>query len=199
MSDPWDIPPIPTKGDDDDSSTYAGIGMVISEWERIEVELSDIYGMFVGVFGGDTRRTMREYGEPRIFEERIKGLLAKAERYFQRYPHQEKEGAFCKIVCIARKFAARRGDLAHCVVTRSNWWPPPDIYSPSPVAYCAVPPHYAGKKFDPNNMPTYVYTSKEMIELAGGLYQFCEEIAGFKWQLIYDERARRGEPRLPGT
>jgi hypothetical protein len=34
MSSPWNIPPLPQEGDEDEDATYAGVGRVISRWEQ---------------------------------------------------------------------------------------------------------------------------------------------------------------------
>jgi hypothetical protein len=74
MSNSWDIPNRPTKGDDEVDATYAGVGRVISQWEMIEVELSQIYAWLVK--RPEEIEAVRLYSEgKRIFEERIKGLF----------------------------------------------------------------------------------------------------------------------------
>ena len=72
MSNPWDVPPIPVFGDEDKDETFIGVGMVMSRWESIEMILSVIYSVFA-LRPGDVE-TIKEYGEPRMFQERLYGL-----------------------------------------------------------------------------------------------------------------------------
>jgi hypothetical protein len=127
MLDSWDIPPCPTKGDDEVDATYAGVGRVISQWEMIEVELSQIYAWLVK--RPEEIDAVRLYGEgKRIFEERIKGLLLVADHcYFQWNPHQETEGELRALVRLASNFAARRNDVAHCIVRPFQWIVSPGV------------------------------------------------------------------------
>jgi integrase len=61
MMNLWDIPPPPTKGDDDQEITYAGVGRVLSQWEMIEVRLGYIYAWLMK--RPDEIETVRAYGE----------------------------------------------------------------------------------------------------------------------------------------
>ena len=86
MSNPWDAPPSPKRGDFDDSLTYAGIGRVISHWEMLEYRLAVLYSTFSGK--PDNFRLIREYGEPNIFRLRFEALARRAEDYFQAHSNQ---------------------------------------------------------------------------------------------------------------
>jgi hypothetical protein len=198
MANPWDIPPYPTEGDETEDITYAGVGRVLSHWEMIEVELSHIYSLFLDRF--EEIEALREYGVPRIFEERIKGLIAASEHYFRAYPSQDLESEFSGIVTKVRNFLARRNDIAHSIVRPLEWiiWrgnSPPSVE----MRFCSVPPHYTGKKFTPQDLPIYVYTSVEMRTLSTALFYVCQEVVEFKWKLILDERVRRQEPSWQGS
>src|SRR5260370_25399637 len=116
MRHPWDVPPLPTKGDDDIEDTYAGVGRVLSQWETAELELSRIYGLLLN--RPDDIEAIRLYGDPKIFEERAKGLAAAAEQYFRWNPHQEAEAELSELMLLARQFSARRNELAHSIVMR---------------------------------------------------------------------------------
>jgi hypothetical protein len=47
-TNPWDIPPVPAKGDDDINITYASIGRALSKWEEFEEQLSYAFAIFCG-------------------------------------------------------------------------------------------------------------------------------------------------------
>jgi hypothetical protein len=48
MTNPWDRPPFPGKGDDNQDILYAAVGRVISQWEKVELGLSHLYAIFIG-------------------------------------------------------------------------------------------------------------------------------------------------------
>ena len=54
MSNPWDVPPIPNRGDFDEDTTFAGVGRVMSGWELIEVDSVVFTACLLGV---PTKRT----------------------------------------------------------------------------------------------------------------------------------------------
>lgn len=183
MPDPWDIPPFPTRGDDDQDSTFAGIGRVLSQWEMIEVELSHIYAWLMN--RPEEIEVLRQYGEKRIFAERIKEFRQIADVYFRGNPHQETEGELSTLTDTICKFAERRNEVAHCIVRPFQW-----IASPGDeglLQFCAVPPHYTARKFDFENIPMFAYTSLELTALSRALFDVAQEAAKFKWKLMLGE------------
>ena len=48
MANPWDTPPLPTYGDDNEDETFTAVGRVMTQWESIEFELARLYSTFVG-------------------------------------------------------------------------------------------------------------------------------------------------------
>jgi hypothetical protein len=194
MSNPWDIPPFPVRGDADQNDTYAGVGRVLSQWEAIEVELSHVYSLLV--YRHEDLEALREYGRPTIFRDRLDSLQRAAERYFQSNPHQETESEFSDIAKIARNFSARKNDVAHSIVRPYRWTFPPSAETVDPfepMQFCATPPHYSGKKFMPENLPIYVYTSVEMNALSVALFEFSHQIIELKWKLMMGEDGKRPE------
>jgi hypothetical protein len=167
MANSWDTPPPPAKGDDDQDITYASVGRVLSQWEMIEVKLSRIYAWLV--HRPEDIEAIHQYAEgKRIFEERIKGLWVVADAYFRWNPHQETEGELCALSKLIRNFAPRRNDVAHSIVQPFQWIVSPGL--DEPLQFCAAPPHYAGKKFDPQNKPEFIYTSVELPALSNALF-----------------------------
>ena len=149
MPNPWDIPPFPMRGDDDQDTTFAGVGRVLTQWEMIEVELAQIYGWLV------MRRDQIEISAPiwraADFWRTDKGPPGGRGCLFSAKPHQEAEGEFCTLIAKVCSFSARRNDVAHSIVRPIQWIIAPKLEGP--LQFCAVPPHYTGKKFDPENMP----------------------------------------------
>jgi hypothetical protein len=179
---PWDAPPLPKRGDEDQVVTHAGVGRVLSQWEMIEVRLGHIYAWLMN--RPDEIEAVREYGEgKRIFEERIKGLCQIANVYFRWNPHQDTEGELHALICITRRYSRRRNDIAHCVVRPFEWAASPN----GRVQFGAFPPLYGGKKFDPQNMPAFIYTSVEMNVLSNALFGVAQNAGKFQWKLMLGE------------
>src|SRR5262245_4153884 len=172
---------LPDEGDDDIESTFAGVGRVLSQWETIELELSYLYGHLLNQ--PDDMDIIRQYGDPITFNGRIDGLCRVAKDYFKQNPHQDTEAEFCDLVSRARGFSARRNDVAHSIVRPIQWITPQGI-GDAPLQFCAVPPHYIGKKFDAHDMPAFVYTSVELNALNNALFkEIFEPAQKLKWRL----------------
>jgi hypothetical protein len=155
---------MPAQGDEDDDATYAGIGRVISRWEEVEALLAHLYSCFL--LDPDLASLVREYGNPRIFSDRMIQLQNGAERYFVRHPNQQMEASFQMLSRRIVGFSARRNDIAHCVVRPMFWLSAFGIERSPAMSYCALPPHYTGRRFDDEtNKPSYVYTSVELLQL----------------------------------
>jgi hypothetical protein len=183
MHNPWNIPPFPVQGDDDQDTTFAGVGRLLTQWEMVEVELAQIYGLLVN--RPDEIEALHQYGVPQIFRERIKGLRAVADVYFRWNPHQDTEAEFYSLTTKVHNFSERRNDVAHSIVRPFQWIIPPNLEGP--LQFCAVPPQYTGKKFDPQNMPLFIYTSVELVALSNALFYVAQDAAKFKLKLILGE------------
>src|SRR3954447_18571165 len=86
-------PPIPTKGDENNDSTYSAVGRVLTQWERVEVELAHLYACFKGQ-PTNSLNQIREYGSGTIFRERAQKLADAAHSYFRAKCCQHHEGDF---------------------------------------------------------------------------------------------------------
>jgi hypothetical protein len=180
MSNPWDIPPLPLQGDEDDDATYAGFGRVITQWERVEVTLSHLYSCFLG--DPHNARLTREYGRGTIFRERLFQLRRAAADYFVKNCDQATEGQFEEVCHRAEGYSGRRNDVAHGVVELMH-----QIVglrhlrdrAPS-NRYCLVPAAYMGERwFDEANVPDYVYTSVELLRLEEQLFHLGNDVHVF--------------------
>ena len=182
----WDAPPLPERGDHSEDTTYAGVGRVLSEWEACEAELSHIYAMFVCKFFQP--EAYREYGAGRIFIDRLRIIRSAAEAYFVRHPNQEREGKFDQLAQLAEMCSARRNEVAHSIVREMGFVRSRRFGDPFGQQFCLVPSHYNYKRFGPDNMPTYAYTSAELAYLKGGLSQLRMHLALFVHYLRQDLR-----------
>jgi hypothetical protein len=185
--DTWDAPPIPSHGDLDENNTYAGVGRVLSGWEAMEAELSHIYSALIGKFR--QADAYREYGTGRIFTDRMKTLRTAAERYFVRHPNQSLESQFDCLAKIAVKFADRRNEVAHSIV-RDLLWP---FRAGDAIGsqFFLVPSHYNYKRFGPDYMPTYAYTSIELAYLTRGLWLLQSHLAIYRDAILVDARSHQ--------
>lgn len=157
MSNPWDRPPLATRGDDHESKTFEAVGHVMTGWEQVEMELACLYAAFLGV-QPLAAIAMPEYVKARVFWQRRDVVLEAAACYFQRYCSQELEGKRDGVMAAVNGFADRRNDVAHGIVT-ANFDQTNSLLGPA---------SYRHKEFDPlNRTPDFLYSSVE-------LEQFCE-------------------------
>lgn len=179
MTDPWDVPPLPDRGNEDADSIYMMVGKCLSQWEEVELELSRLYALYLG--RGVSLSAMLEYGEPRIFDQRLQNLKRAAENFFTRSPNQAIEGEFDRLAERSRRFADRRNDIAHSIVRPLQWFRPrPPILDPlvgEPSEYALVPPYYTSRKFDPNNLPKYAYIAEMLTEFFLHFHELSAELA----------------------
>jgi hypothetical protein len=185
MSNPWDVPPIPNRGDEDEDATYAGVGRVMSRWEAVEVELAHLYTIFVN--RPHEADAIKAYGMGRIFAERLALLREAAERYFVSSPDQAIEGAARELLDRVRRYSDRRNEVAHGIVRQMRWVRGVrDNLAQDAVGrfqHCLVPPHYTFRKFDQHNRPTYAYASAELLTLDEKLFWLAHEVQDLRLRL----------------
>jgi hypothetical protein len=115
-TNPWDIPPVPAKGDDDINITYASIGRALSKWEEFEEQLSYAFAIFCGGADESTEPAQRAYGSVIAFRGRSDIIRSAAEAYFHLNPNEELLKEFNAIMVRAERLAARRNEIAHGIV-----------------------------------------------------------------------------------
>ncbi|ESX88276.1 hypothetical protein [Mesorhizobium sp. LNJC403B00] len=181
MSNPWDRPPGPQTGDPDIETTYAAVGLVMSRWEEVELELCYLYAAFKGQ--GDDISVLREYGSGAIFNARKAILQSKAETYFRASPSQTNEGNFCRLITACEGFSARRNDIAHGVV-RLTVFGGKD--QPSLTQYALGPSFYDPRRFAPGEprMTEYFYSSVELKRLAEQFAALEDRVSTFRVALF---------------
>jgi hypothetical protein len=186
MTNPWDRPPFPSKGDDNQDILYAAVGRVISQWENVELGLSHLYAIFIGQ--PFSVGIYAQYYEPsKTFMTRLAAVERQSERFFQKAPNQEIEGDFCDLVKRVSGFSERRHEVAHGFVRPIQWYRValPSLSAPDgPFQYCVVPPHYQANWFGKSNMPHYVYTSTELAQLELLMFRFGQDITSFRYRLL---------------
>ena len=172
MPAPWDVAPIPEQGDRDATDIYAAKGRAVSMWEVMEVSLSRLYAIFTGQ-PRFSRAAYQQYGEPLSFKARLDGLQRVAGSYFVGKPNQEGEAEFEDLVERARQFAMRRNEITHSWVQPVAFDRQHETLSDGSHRWTTtywfflVPPLYTSRKFDPNERPEFMYTSREIDMYAG--------------------------------
>lgn len=177
MAKPWDTPPLPRNGDDDQQKTFAYAGFVMSRWASLEFELSRLHSLFMGAL--DETDAMRAY-EAATFPNRVANLRAVADSHFRIRPCQKREGEFHGLMQEALGYAARRNDIAHGLVMRIDEITvfrqhlKPNLLKRE--HYALIAPLYASKAHRPDGLPAYAYTSVSMERLARRMMQLQERI-----------------------
>jgi hypothetical protein len=139
---------------------YAAVGRALSQWERLEAQLSLLFSAFVS--GHNSEAARRAYVAVRTFEGRADMLRAVSDAWFDSHPAVELQGDFKKVLSGISSFSPRRNDIAHGVV--DFWAPNGAAEEPEAAAFgWALYPTYASfKDRDVKNAPKYCYTSPEI-------------------------------------
>ena len=186
MPNPWDVPPLPTRGDDEAEWTFAGIGRVTSQWEVIEFEFSRLYSIFVG----KPDEEMRGYGQGRIFRDRSEILTKAAEEYFTGQPNQELEGQLHSLMSRAQGFSDRRNEVAHGIVFQLQrltfFRQSVDADVRGKFQYGLVPPYHTLRKHGPDGLPLYAYASTHLLEFEEAMAWLEIDLANYRRQIVPD-------------
>lgn len=191
MSNPWDVPPWPTRGDEDAERTHAGIGGVVSVWSIIENELARLYTVYVDRY--DDLSAQLEFGDEPYFRKRYLKLEDAAARYFMRKPHQAAEGYLSRISDLLSGFSARRNEIAHGIVSRVEQMGyfrdhlDPEVRGrPN---YMVLPPFHVRKNHSPEHGgPTYAYNYQNMFEIRQDLFTIAVHIHDYLNTLLPPEQ-----------
>jgi hypothetical protein len=155
MSD-WDVLPTPKKGDKTQGELYAAIGDALTQWEKLEEQLAEIFTILVGAPELVPGRgpAISAYGSMNNFVARATLLKAAAEAFFAQYPTdiaQPIKAGFDTLMQKCNQFVARRNDIAH---GKREWVPGRGHY--------LFPAFYNTKKHRPGQAMAFSYSSKEI-------------------------------------
>jgi hypothetical protein len=192
MSNPWDVPPLPSTADEDDNATYAGVGRVLTQWEGIESNLSRIFSMFHNK--PDDYETIRKYGEPLVFTYRFSNLQRVATQFFIKRHNQEIEGTLDEMADKIVGFSLRRNEVAHGIVNMVQFYPwfleRAGSLKPHTRYWALIPPYHSirshkdtGGNVPLSRIPAFVYTSIELRELEQKLQALYGEIGTYREKL----------------
>jgi hypothetical protein len=167
VDNPWDAPPLPTRGNRSERVLYEAIGRALSTWEELETRLAGLYAAFCEQSQYD-RATNNEYGAPANFRVRLAALERAGCRYFVKRPHQDLEGEFAWLIRTADGWAQRRNDVAHGIVRFLHMVRDPQatLLSGNPIECCLVPPHFREAKYISPDTPAHILTSREINSFA---------------------------------
>ena len=143
----------------------------------MEYQLSHIYSHFLK--SPAKISTMRQYGTPRIFDQRATKLEKAAEAFFIKHPQQQIEGIFDNLIDRIRRFADRRNEIAHSIVRPLHWRGSKN----TGIEYGLVPPLFTDRKLDKHHQPKYIYTATELEQFAQAFYGLSEEGARLKMRI----------------
>lgn len=112
---PWATPPLPEKGDWSESALYESVGRALTNWERFEHELANLFAAFLSP-SLYRLPASRAYGSVISFQARANMVQAAGDAFFLIEPNPQQEADFESILNLARGYSARRNDIAHGVV-----------------------------------------------------------------------------------
>jgi len=186
MANPWDIPPLPQQADEDMEFTFAGVGYVMTQWEIVEVNLARLYSALKGKL--DDYATMREYGEGRIFRDRLACVRRAADQFFIRHPDQNLEAIFLGMETQVLGFADRRNDVAHGVVypiSELRYFKKlMSLPNDGKKRYALIPPLYTIRRHDERGLPLYVYARAELSRLQAQISGLSDNVRDFRFLLL---------------
>jgi hypothetical protein len=180
--------------DSDPRDTFAGVGMVLSEWEGIEVSLCRIYSFFLGDPDGPS---MQAYGKPTIFRNRWNGFKAAGEQFFVSHCNQDLEGFLEKLETELLEMADRRNEVAHGIVMPINGFSFAALISPplrTRTNYWAVmPAYYNVRKHDNEGMPQFIYGASDLVEITTRMSKVQQRLSDYRETLRELIHRRNGE------
>jgi len=93
MSQPWDTPPIPERGDPAEGIIHAAVGAALSAWESAEEQLGEVFAILVNAETADLEKApaVRAYGVVTAPSIRADMLQVAGDAYFYSKPHPQLE------------------------------------------------------------------------------------------------------------
>jgi hypothetical protein len=201
MPDPWELPPLPKRGDSSERVTYAAMGRALTMWEHLESNLSYLFSVMTALDPWKMT-AIRKYGDRGgAFSARFKGLQIAAEKYFTRYPSQNDESGFEALSERVEGFSMRRNDIAHSVLRPFHFLTHPGgtlLHAPKHYRWCLLPPYFKANKFLATHVkPKYAFTSKELGVFARQFDLLAAEVYRLMKRLDAQHFASRHKPVPP--
>jgi hypothetical protein len=120
MKNPWDHIPPATRGDRTATPIFTAVGQIMSAWEFIEFDLSEMFEIFTGGRASSKGMSpaLRAYGTIINFRSRKEMLSAAAKVFFKANPRTRLERPFKSALKKCNGWADRRNEVAHGIVLK---------------------------------------------------------------------------------
>ena len=183
-TNPWDIPPLPKKGDASKSSTYEAVGLALSNWEFFEFDLGLMFITLLRADEGVAAR--RAYGSIVTFRGRLELIEAAAEAYFLIHRAPRVKADFRSLMNRAQKYGARRNEIAHGRVeefksdkrSKDGWALYPSHFSSNKMTLVGTRRRKVWRHLHTRlavTQPRYVYTAAEINAFAKHFWDLAQE------------------------
>lgn len=174
---PWDVRPLPKKGEWAPSKIHRSVGKALDYWSRVEIAIGLVFAAIVGKH--DRREgVLRAFGSVLTFRGRVEMLIAAAEIYFLRYPDSPLKKRLNDFLEAALGFSARRNEIAHGIVGDFGWFTERQSqrYVLGPISF-ATNKRVIGTRKTGGRMlkPTYLYNAADMDYFAAQFLKLQEE------------------------
>ncbi len=180
MATPTFLNSVSTSVDSLPESTYRSVGVVLSSWERIEFNLAQLYSSLVGLPNGEA---IPQYGSERIYKLRADILKRAANNHFINYCNQELEAKFDQLCARCDDLAKLRNDVAHAIVmdvSQITYFRNTLNLGGSGAAFLLIPPLYLGSRHLNNGLPSFAYSSADLLSIASQMLGQEDEIKDFR-------------------
>jgi hypothetical protein len=187
---PWDRPEPIEPGDATPEPLYTAVGKALSNWEKIENQLANLFASFVGAqIKWRPAPAVRAYGTIVSFKSRAAMLDAAAKAYFHSRPKLGVDDRWRDLLRELEGFSDRRNDIAHGIVEA--------LYrqeNESKIEYFLMPGLYVSKKYPTDEPPAYWFTSAQVLQLAEQFSDLAASVRFLRFALV---TKRRTSPRIP--
>jgi hypothetical protein len=113
---PWEVPDLPTHGDQSKDDTFRAVGAALSQREYFEGNLTSAFSYLIGSGYGNIA-ALRAYGSVETFRGRANMIETAAEVYLRYNPDAALQSLLDEIIKRSRQFSARRNEIAHGIVS----------------------------------------------------------------------------------
>ena len=193
MSDPWDRPPIPERGERQPEPLFQAVGKAISYWEHVEQSIASLFTFVTtGKYYDVSGPALRAYGSVIGTNARIEMVRAAVESWSQQYPQCPLIANCYELLKECRHWSSRRNDIAHGQVDC--------LLDAMPNGWMLFPGLYDTKKRSIQGKSKYRYTVEHIDQFADGFLSFHGRInecasALATWHQICGGSTARDRPK----